>query len=145
MSAKPHEQQKATSAVHLQDESCSLPVAITPRMPKAGSELSHIDAVTEMAFRLNHARQTVDFVQRQVGWNLRTSRVMCRGISRVALDTHVCYSCNKGTCMCKFAWAVKAACASHESLCTFFIRQDKICCRHGYGYIPCSVSCQVVC
>lgn len=48
-----------------QDESCR-PVAITPRMPKASSVLSSTEASTEMAFRLNHARQTVAFVQRQV-------------------------------------------------------------------------------
>ena len=41
-------------------------MAITPRMPKAGSELSEQQASTEMTFRLNHARQTVEFVQRQV-------------------------------------------------------------------------------
>nr|UAD82037.1 myo-inositol oxygenase [Trebouxia lynnae] len=34
-------------------------------MPKAGSELSEQQASTEMTFRLNHARQTVEFVQRQ--------------------------------------------------------------------------------
>ena len=49
-----------------QDQSSSLPMAITPRMPKASSELSSTEASTEMAFRLNHARQTVAFVQRQV-------------------------------------------------------------------------------
>ena len=48
-----------------QDQTSSLPMAITPRMPKASSELSSTEASTEMAFRLNHARQTVAFVQRQ--------------------------------------------------------------------------------
>lgn len=47
-----------------QRDAC-LPVATTPRMPHAGSELSEQQAQTEMAFRLNHARQTVEYVQRQ--------------------------------------------------------------------------------
>ncbi|KAL0052418.1 hypothetical protein WJX82_001760 [Trebouxia sp. C0006] len=34
-------------------------------MPHAGSELSEQQAQKEMAFRLNHARQTVEYVQRQ--------------------------------------------------------------------------------
>ncbi|KAL3159754.1 hypothetical protein ABBQ38_010160 [Trebouxia sp. C0009 RCD-2024] len=58
-----------------QDESSSLPVAITPRMPKAGSGLSEQQASTEMAFRLNHARQTVAFVQRQAASFSRLNKV----------------------------------------------------------------------
>ena len=49
----------------MQRDDC-LPVATTPRMPHAGSELSEQQAQKEMAFRLNHARQTVEYVQRQV-------------------------------------------------------------------------------
>ena len=60
-----------TASLHVigcavQAQSSSLPMAVTPRMPKAVSELSEQQASTEMAFRLNHARQTVEFVQRQV-------------------------------------------------------------------------------
>lgn len=55
-----------TNLMCWQEQNSSLPVAITPRMPKAGSELSEQQASTEMAFRLNHARQTVAFVKRQV-------------------------------------------------------------------------------
>ncbi|DBA73081.1 TPA: hypothetical protein ACH3X2_010020 [Trebouxia sp. C0005] len=47
-----------------QRDAC-LPVATTPRMPHAGSELSEQQAQKEMAFRLSHARQTVEYVQRQ--------------------------------------------------------------------------------
>lgn len=49
----------------MQKDAC-LPVATTPRMPHAGSELSEQQAQKEMPFRLNHARQTVEYVQRQV-------------------------------------------------------------------------------
>lgn len=43
-----------------------MPMALTPRMPHAGSTLSEPQASSELLFRLNHARQTVSFVQRQV-------------------------------------------------------------------------------
>lgn len=46
--------------------SSDMPMALTPRMPHAGSALSEPQASSELLFRLNHARQTVEFVQRQV-------------------------------------------------------------------------------
>ena len=47
-------------------ESGNMPMALTPRMPHAGSALSEPQASTELLFRMNHARQTVEFVHRQV-------------------------------------------------------------------------------
>lgn len=88
--------------MHVQEEQRddSMPMTITPRMPHAGSELSEQQASTEMAFRLNNARQTVDFVRRQVGAMAITASVCCT-VSRpasLAFIAHIaCLNCKQFT------------------------------------------------
>lgn len=82
-----------------------LPVATTPRMPHAGSELSEQQAQKEMAFRLNHARQTVEYVQRQAAsfgrldkgklgiwealWLVDSSQTQCAGDAHLVDEQHM--------------------------------------------------------
>ena len=45
----------------------NMPMTVTPRTRGPHCALSERQAAVELFYRLNHARQTVDFVKRQVG------------------------------------------------------------------------------
>ncbi len=97
----------------VQRDAC-LPVATTPRMPHAGSELSEQQAQKEMAFRLNHARQTVEYVHRQVCALCNCINANYEGRDDLHCKLLPCHACCN-TC-CPSFQLFCTACTSPDSL-----------------------------